>query len=280
MGITCPYCQHQMQLKEPKPGRFQPKCSKCGRRFAFTVSPDPASAPEVRVLPQPGAAAAAATTGSAEQTVPIPADATQARGPPPASSPIEATVAAVQTVPDSGIAATVALPATQEKTVPERPEATAPSVLSPAAAATGGGRRPFSSLAAGVLLSGYRILKELGRGAMGAVDLARQLSLDRQVALKVIQAQWADQPTFVARFMREAYAAAQLTHHNVVQIYDLGSSGRTNFFSMEFVEGRSGCRWWADGLTASRPASPASCSWSWPPSAAGRCLCLPCLPPP
>ncbi len=103
----------------------------------------------------------------------------------------------------------------------------------------GGSRPSFSGLAAGAVLGGYRILKELGRGAMGAVYLARQLSLDRQVALKVIQAQWAGQPTFVARFMREAYAAAQLTHHNVVQIYDLSSSGQTNFFSMEFVEGRS-----------------------------------------
>ncbi len=226
-----------MQLKEPKPGRFQPKCPKCGRRFALTVPPDRASAPEVRVLPEPVVAAAA--PGPAERTVPIPADATQAGGP-PASSPIEATVAAVQTAPVPDIAATVALPVARGRTVPVRLEATAPSAPSPdAASAADSGRASFSSLAAGALLGGYRILKELGRGAMGAVYLARQLSLDRQVALKVIQAQWADQPTFVARFMREAYAAAQLTHHNVVQIYDLASSGPTNFFSMEFVEGRS-----------------------------------------
>ena len=88
-------------------------------------------------------------------------------------------------------------------------------------------------------LGGYRIQKELGRGAMGAVYLAKQLSLDRNVALKVIQAKWASHPTFVARFMREAYAAAQLTHHNVVQIYDLGAEKDTNFFSMEFVNGEN-----------------------------------------
>jgi serine/threonine protein kinase len=128
----------------------------------------------------------------------------------------------------------------REKTVPLGQEPTEVGGPSPAASsAASGSRQSFSGLAAGALLGGYRILRELGRGAMGAVYLARQLSLDRQVALKVIQAQWADQPTFVARFMREAYAAAQLTHHNVVQIYDLGSSGPTNFFSMEFVEGRS-----------------------------------------
>ncbi|MEO8497319.1 MAG: serine/threonine-protein kinase, partial [Planctomycetota bacterium] len=88
-------------------------------------------------------------------------------------------------------------------------------------------------------LGGYRIVRELGRGAMGAVYLAKQVSLDRLVALKVIQTQFAKNPTFLARFTREAYAAAQLTHHNVVQIYDLGTEGQTNFFSMEYVRGQS-----------------------------------------
>lgn len=88
-------------------------------------------------------------------------------------------------------------------------------------------------------LGGYRILKELGRGGMGAVYLARQLSLDRQVALKTIQAEWASNPRVIARFIREAYAAAQLSHHNVVQIYDLGEEKGINFFSMELVRGGS-----------------------------------------
>ena len=88
-------------------------------------------------------------------------------------------------------------------------------------------------------LGGYRILKELGRGGMGSVYLAKQLSLDRKVALKTIQAAWANNPRVIARFIREAYAAAQLTHHNVVQIYDLGQDHGTNFFSMELVSGGS-----------------------------------------
>jgi serine/threonine protein kinase len=88
-------------------------------------------------------------------------------------------------------------------------------------------------------IGGYRVVRELGRGAMGAVYLARQLSLDREVAIKTIQGQWADNPTFIARFTREAYAAAQLAHHNVVQIYDLGVAGDTHFFSMELVRGES-----------------------------------------
>src|SRR5205085_2799317 len=65
------------------------------------------------------------------------------------------------------------------------------------------------------------------------------LSLDRNVALKVMKPEWAKDATFVARFTREAYAAAQLTHHNVVQIYDFGEDAGTNFFSMEFVDGQT-----------------------------------------
>ena len=53
-----------------------------------------------------------------------------------------------------------------------------------------------------------------------------------------MNSKWASDPIFLARFTREAYAAAQLVHHNVVQIYDMAQSG-VNFFSMEFVEGKS-----------------------------------------
>src|SRR5262249_30086398 len=88
-------------------------------------------------------------------------------------------------------------------------------------------------------LGGYQIVKELGHGGMGAVYLARQISLDRNVALKVMRSRWASQPSFVARFTREAYAAAQLVHHNVVQIYDMGIDHEVHYFSMEFVEGES-----------------------------------------
>jgi serine/threonine protein kinase len=88
-------------------------------------------------------------------------------------------------------------------------------------------------------LGGYRLLSVLGVGGMGSVFLARQISLDRNVALKTIQAQWAKQPQAIARFIREAFAAAQLTHHNVTQIYDLAQDQGTNFFSMELVTGGS-----------------------------------------
>ena len=95
------------------------------------------------------------------------------------------------------------------------------------------------------MLGGYQILKELGWGGMGAVYLARQLSLNRNVALKVMKPQWASNATFVARFTREAYAAAQLTHHNVVQIYDFGEDKGTTYFSMEYVDGQTLADWFA-----------------------------------
>jgi serine/threonine protein kinase len=88
-------------------------------------------------------------------------------------------------------------------------------------------------------LGGYEVLKVLGKGGMGAVLLGRQVSLDRQVALKVMHPKIAQNAGFVARFTREAYAAAQLTHHNVVQIYDIGEDKGQHFFSMEFVRGQS-----------------------------------------
>ena len=74
---------------------------------------------------------------------------------------------------------------------------------------------------------------------MGAVYLARQVSLDRPVALKLMNPQWAADPVSVARFAPEAYAAAQLNHHNVVSIYDIGEDAGVHFFSMEFVQGKS-----------------------------------------
>ena len=88
-------------------------------------------------------------------------------------------------------------------------------------------------------LGGYRIIRMLGRGAMGAVYQAKQISLDRDVALKTIRGRLADNPASLARFTREAYAAAQLSHHNVVQIYDFGEDDGQHFFSMEWIRGGS-----------------------------------------
>ncbi len=109
---------------------------------------------------------------------------------------------------------------------------------------------------AGDKLGIYELLKKLGEGGMGAVYLAKQTTLDRNVALKVLSPKLSNAPALIGRFMREAYAAGQLVHHNVVQIYDFGrekvapgsgkaaglsggKGGETHYFSMEFVDGGS-----------------------------------------
>ncbi|HEX2973845.1 MAG TPA: serine/threonine-protein kinase [Tepidisphaeraceae bacterium] len=88
-------------------------------------------------------------------------------------------------------------------------------------------------------LGGYELKRKLGQGGMGTVYLARQISLDRDVAVKVLDTDLGRDAQFVSRFVREAYAAAQLVHHNVVQIHDIGEEQQTHFYSMEFVKGHS-----------------------------------------
>ncbi|MEW5741238.1 MAG: serine/threonine-protein kinase [Myxococcota bacterium] len=90
---------------------------------------------------------------------------------------------------------------------------------------------------AGLQLGGLQLLARIGSGGMGTVWLARQISLDRNVAVKVLKPALGDDPAFVIQFNREALAAAQLVHHNIVQIYDIGFDRELHYFSMEYVDG-------------------------------------------
>jgi tetratricopeptide (TPR) repeat protein/predicted Ser/Thr protein kinase len=97
----------------------------------------------------------------------------------------------------------------------------------------------IAELRAGALLSGrYEILSTLGEGGMGAVYKARDREVDRVVAVKVIRPELANQPEILSRFKQELILSRQVTHKNVVRIFDLGEAEGIKFITMEFVEGR------------------------------------------
>ncbi|MBL8729008.1 MAG: protein kinase [Planctomycetes bacterium] len=89
------------------------------------------------------------------------------------------------------------------------------------------------------VLGDFRLVREIGRGAMGVVYEAWQRSLDRRVAVKVLTSGLLASPSAVARFRREAAAAARLQHPNIVEIHGFGDVDGEHFFAMQFVDGRS-----------------------------------------
>lgn len=86
-------------------------------------------------------------------------------------------------------------------------------------------------------LGDFEIVREIGRGGMGIVYEARQLSLNRKVALKVISGGLALSTSAIVRFRREAEAAAKLHHTNIIPIHFTGEVDGTHYYAMEFVEG-------------------------------------------
>jgi len=86
-------------------------------------------------------------------------------------------------------------------------------------------------------VGGFEIIERIGKGGMGAVYKARQVSMDRIVALKVLAPRLAKNADFVRRFLREARSAAKLSHPNIVQGIDVGHAGDYYYFAMEFVDG-------------------------------------------
>jgi serine/threonine protein kinase len=92
---------------------------------------------------------------------------------------------------------------------------------------------------AGDLLGPYRLIAQLGKGSMGEVWRARDERLDRQVALKVLPAELANDPERRARMLREARAAAAIRHANVVTLYDVIEHAGSDILVMELVDGRT-----------------------------------------
>jgi serine/threonine-protein kinase len=88
-------------------------------------------------------------------------------------------------------------------------------------------------------IGGFELLQKVGEGGMGTVWKARQISLDRIVALKLLSPEFSESAEFIGRFRNEARAAAILTHRHIVQVYDAGKADDANYLAMEYVEGKS-----------------------------------------
>lgn len=91
--------------------------------------------------------------------------------------------------------------------------------------------------ARGEVIPGYKLEKRLGRGSSGVVYTARQVSLDRRVAIKVLYPELSRDPQIVDRFLREAKTVATLSHPNIVTGYDAGEANGYHYFVMEYVDG-------------------------------------------
>lgn len=91
----------------------------------------------------------------------------------------------------------------------------------------------------GKKIGGYEILGLLGEGGLGVVYKARQISMNRIVALKVLHEKWVNDDEFRKRFLLEARLVGRLSHPNLIQVFDIGRHRNTFFYSMEFVDGET-----------------------------------------
>ena len=256
MKLKCPECGGTLNLQTPKPGSYRPKCTHCGKSFRLKMTGD--TPPKVGVGKLVAKAKVAKSV--AEPAVKFSSIA-------PSSSvdsdAIEATVDQGTAQTKGGVDATMDGAANPSEQTADGSLVVNQSAASPSVSVFRGRKSQRGSIKVSTTsrsdssgsqrlsgemidssegdiperLGGYRIMRLLGRGAMGAVYEAKQVSLDRMVALKTVRGRLASNPAALARFTREAYAAAQLTHHNVVQIYDFGEDAGRHFFSMEWVRG-------------------------------------------
>ncbi|WP_460267385.1 protein kinase domain-containing protein, partial [Clostridium tertium] len=98
----------------------------------------------------------------------------------------------------------------------------------------------------------YQILRVIGGGGMANVYLAEDIILDREVAIKILRFDYANDNEFIRRFRREAQSASSLDHPNIVSIYDLGEEDDIYYIVMEYVEGMT----LKEYITANGPLHP------------------------
>ena len=89
------------------------------------------------------------------------------------------------------------------------------------------------------VIGGFELINKIGQGGMGSVFKARQLSMDRDVALKILPPSLAQDPSFKDRFLHEARLSAKFNHLNIISGIDCGEDKGLTFFAMELVDGRT-----------------------------------------
>jgi serine/threonine protein kinase len=222
----CPNCRERNDVSVYVHGQLA-RCARCGLRFAVdrealasnpnepkSPAPPAGGKPDVQTL----VSGAPETPSEVPELVPLPES-----GPPPPPVPSDA-----GSEPPRPPAPKQVVKSEQILTPNERPP----------------GPRPpppvdFAQPPVRPELPGYDCLELLGRGGMGEVWRARQHSLNRIVAIKILSPSLAVEPDFVRRFERESSALAAISHPNIVTVYDRGSANGVWYFVMEFVEGRS-----------------------------------------
>ncbi len=175
-----------------------------------TFAPEPAPVPDVptdgavvlEARPAPALGGASREAGPVEVAV---------SAPPAASSPAAPAEPLVSTTPEDA------------DSLPEAPHAVLGTEAGPELV--------------GTRLGGYHIAAHLATGGMGTVYRATQLSMARDVALKILSPRLAAKPDYVKRFLREARAAAALEHSNIVRIFDIGEGNGYFYYSMQYVPG-------------------------------------------
>ena len=123
---------------------------------------------------------------------------------------------------------------------PKRPDAAQPASTNPidlSISYSMNAKEPAD--ATNTMLGEFRLLKKLGTGGMAEVYLAEQTTLRRQVAVKILRAEYFTDEQYVKRFRHEAAAAGSLNHPNIVQVYMVGEENGINYIAQEYVQGRT-----------------------------------------
>jgi serine/threonine protein kinase len=154
----------------------------------------------------------------------------------PPGQPVTGNVEVEFSAPSPDLSAAVTLPTAGPPPAPEPAPQVPPAPPAPAESAP---VEPGDRLSAGRMFGGYELVAKIGQGGMGEVYKARQVSLDRVVAIKILAKALYDNEEFIKRFEREAKAIARITHPNIVGVYDFGQIDGLRFMVNEFVDGSS-----------------------------------------